>query len=176
MFSRSNILTLTSATYCTISVPVSAVSSRVILSPVESQLARYSSRNSVRSFTMNSESPVDLLRESAKELQTRLADGKLTSVQLVDLCLAQIDKYDQNGPRLRAMIALAPRDMLRTQAENLDTERKKGRVRGPLHGIPVVVKVSNYMDNKTIMLTNTRISMIWIHRSDCQPLQVRKHS
>jgi amidase len=75
------------------------------------------------------------------ELQEALRTGSLSSVALVDYSLARIDALDQNGPRLNAIIAVNP--AARAEAARLDEERASGRIRGPLHGIPVVVK-DNY--------------------------------
>ena len=78
---------------------------------------------------------------SIPDLQNALAAGLVTSAQLVDLYLARVQAYDDEGPRLNAMISLNP--LAREQAAALDAERDAGAVRGPLHGIPVVMK-DNY--------------------------------
>jgi Asp-tRNA(Asn)/Glu-tRNA(Gln) amidotransferase A subunit family amidase len=70
-----------------------------------------------------------------------MASRSVTSRQLVTAYLARIAAYDQKGPRLNAMIALNPRAL--DVADALDKERSDGRVRGPLHGVPVVIK-DNY--------------------------------
>jgi amidase len=72
------------------------------------------------------------------QLQAEMAAGRATSVSLVEAYLARIAAYDHNGPALNAMIRLNP--LARSQAAALDAERKAGKVRGPLHGIPVIVK------------------------------------
>src|ERR1051325_323440 len=74
-------------------------------------------------------------------LQADLAAGNITSVQLVDAYLARIAAYDHAGPSLNAMVAINPR--ARREAMDRDRERREGRARGPLHGIPVLVK-DNY--------------------------------
>ncbi|HEY0120798.1 MAG TPA: amidase family protein [Rhizobium sp.] len=66
--------------------------------------------------------------------------GHLTAVELVVLCLNRICLYDRSGPALNAVVVLNPK--LFEEAGRLDAERRAGRVRGPLHGIPVVVKDS----------------------------------
>lgn len=83
----------------------------------------------------------DVVEATIPELQGALSTGRLTSVQLVDAYLARIRAYDQRGPRLNAILRVNPR--ARAEAEALDAERKAGKVRGPLHGIPVIVK-DNY--------------------------------
>jgi amidase len=72
------------------------------------------------------------------ELQTRLRDGRDTSQSLVQQYLERIDAIDQRGPALNAVIELNPDAM--AIAAQLDAERKNGRVRGPLHGMPVLIK------------------------------------
>jgi hypothetical protein len=72
-----------------------------------------------------------------KELSEALSDGSLTSVQVLDTYLAQIDRHNDT---LRAIVHLAPREQLYRLARQRDFESKLGRCRGPLHGIPIVVK------------------------------------
>jgi Asp-tRNA(Asn)/Glu-tRNA(Gln) amidotransferase A subunit family amidase len=84
----------------------------------------------------------DLVYEaSIDDLQSMLAAGRVTSVQLVDAYLARIAAYDHDGPRLNAIVRLNPH--ARADAAALDAERKAGHVRGPLHGIPIILK-DNY--------------------------------
>jgi len=75
------------------------------------------------------------------ELQAALTSGRTTSASLVDAYLARIAAYDHEGPALNAMIRLNPH--ARADASALDVERKAGKVRGPLHGIPIILK-DNY--------------------------------
>ena len=83
----------------------------------------------------------EVFERSIADLQAALTSGDVTSTELVSLYLERIAAYDRQGPRLHAMVALNPR--AHEQAEALDRERAAGRVRGPLHGIPIVVK-DNY--------------------------------
>jgi Asp-tRNA(Asn)/Glu-tRNA(Gln) amidotransferase A subunit family amidase len=83
----------------------------------------------------------DVFEKSIVELLAAQRIGTVTSHDLVEKYLARIRAYDQDGPRLNAMITLNPHAL--EQADALDAERKAGRVRGPLHGIPIVVK-DNY--------------------------------
>jgi amidase len=71
-------------------------------------------------------------------LQTRMRDRSETSASLVRQYLARIDAIDQRGPAINAVLELNP-DAL-TIAAQLDSERQGGKVRGPLHGIPVLIK------------------------------------
>jgi amidase len=72
------------------------------------------------------------------ELQTALAAGRLTARRLTELYLERIAALDRSGPALRAMIETNS-DALEI-ATALDRERAAGNVRGPLHGIPIVLK------------------------------------
>ena len=80
-----------------------------------------------------------LTQSTLKEVNAALAAGALTSEQLVKLSLARIAAYDQAGPKLNAVIYHNGERAL-TEARALDAERKAGKVRSPLHGIPVLVK------------------------------------
>ncbi len=80
----------------------------------------------------------DLNEITIDELQKQMQTGKLTAVDITNKYLERIKKIDKSGPTLNAVIELNP-DALNIAA-SLDAERKKGKLRGPLHGIPVLVK------------------------------------
>jgi amidase len=73
-----------------------------------------------------------------QHLQAELAAGRWTSVRLADHCLRRIQALDRRGPHLGAVIELDP-DAL-AQARTLDAERARHALRGPLHGLPVLLK------------------------------------
>jgi amidase len=75
---------------------------------------------------------------SIRDLQDAMSSGRYTSQQLVELYLRRISEIDRGGPALRSISDVNP-DALRIAGE-LDAERRQGRVRGPLHGIPLVIK------------------------------------
>lgn len=75
---------------------------------------------------------------SGSDQQAAMRAGTLTSEALVREDLARIAALDRAGPRLNAVIALNPHAL--ADARKLDAERKAGHVRGPLHGIPVLLK------------------------------------
>ncbi len=72
------------------------------------------------------------------ELHTAITSGKLTSEKLTSLYLARIAAYDQAGPKLASVLFLNPNAL--AEARALDAELKAGKSRGPLHGVPIVVK------------------------------------
>lgn len=81
---------------------------------------------------------LDISSASIAELNQAYASGKLTSEKVVAAYLKRIEAYDKRGPTINAVITLNPKALATAKA--LDAERKKGKVRGPLHGIPVVLK------------------------------------
>ncbi|MGZ4596477.1 MAG: amidase family protein, partial [Actinomycetes bacterium] len=89
-------------------------------------------------MTDAAEHQIDLETAGVRELQDAMASGRTTSEQLVRGYLDRIDRYDRHGPAVHAVRCLAPDALDRARA--LDTERARAKVRGPMHGIPVIVK------------------------------------
>lgn len=79
-----------------------------------------------------------LLEATIDMLQQKMQSGEYTSQSITRLYLKRIAEIDKKGPALNAVIELNP-DALAI-AEQMDAERKAGKTRGPLHGIPVLVK------------------------------------
>ncbi len=75
---------------------------------------------------------------SAGEQQAAMSDGRVTSEQIVRAYLERIERIDRSGPKLNSVLALNPQAV--ADARRLDAERKAGRVRGPLHGVSVLIK------------------------------------
>ena len=75
---------------------------------------------------------------SIHDLDTGMAAGELTSRRLVEMYLERIDSIDRHGPGVNAVIEINP-DAL-DLAGRLDDERRAGRRRGALHGIPILIK------------------------------------
>ncbi|MCH7323382.1 amidase family protein [Solibacillus sp. MA9] len=75
---------------------------------------------------------------SVKEIQEAMDNGEITSKELVMYYLYRIAKYDQDGPKINSMLEINSEAIF--IAEALDNERQLKGVRGPLHGIPVVLK------------------------------------
>lgn len=101
------------------------------------------------------------------DLQREMESGRVTSAELVRAYLARIAAYDEAGPALNAIIALNPEAI--AEAEALDRERQQGEVRGPLHGIPILLK-DNY-DAVGMPTTGGSIALL-DHRPDRDAFQV----
>src|SRR4029077_15785678 len=93
-------------------------------------------------------------------LQQRMASGRDTARSLAEKYLARIDDIDRNGPALRAVIERNP-DALAI-ADRLDAERKAGRLRGPLHGIPILIK-DNIATADQMMTTAGSLALVNAH-------------
>src|SRR5262252_5988537 len=82
--------------------------------------------------------PFSLEEATIADLQQRMQSGRETSRSIVEQYIARIDAVDRRGPALRSVLELNP-DALAI-ADRLDAERRSGRTRGPLHGIPILIK------------------------------------
>jgi len=81
---------------------------------------------------------LDLEEITIADLQQRMAAGRETSRSLVEKYLARIDEIDRRGPGLRSVLEVNPE--AGQIADAMDAERRAGHLRGPLHGIPVLIK------------------------------------
>ncbi|PYO49774.1 MAG: amidase, partial [Gemmatimonadetes bacterium] len=82
--------------------------------------------------------PFELEEATIADLQSAMASGRRTARSITQLYLDRIAELDRKGPTLRHVIEVNP-DAL-AMADSLDRERKAGRVRGTLHGIPMLLK------------------------------------
>lgn len=80
----------------------------------------------------------ELKEWTAAQLQNAMKQGKYTSRQITGMYLKRIQEIDHSGPSLHSVIELNP-DALQI-ADEMDKERKTGKSRGPMHGIPVLIK------------------------------------
>ena len=83
-----------------------------------------------------SSSAPELARLSLAEASARIRNGSVAPSQLLAACLDRIGTYN---PKLNAYITVT-REAALEQARQLDAEQKAGRLRGPLHGIPIALK------------------------------------
>lgn len=96
------------------------------------------SRSATGTADASTAHPIDLSEADVAGLQARMASGQSSSLQLTRAYLQRIASIDRAGPRLNAVVELNPQ--AEADARALDAERKAGHVRGPLHGIPVLLK------------------------------------
>ena len=82
--------------------------------------------------------PFEMEEATVADLQAGMSAGRFTARSITQAYLDRIEELDRKGPTLRHVIETNP-DAL-SIADSLDRERKAGRVRGPLHGIPVLIK------------------------------------
>lgn len=105
-------------------------------------LATYGFTSSYNLFSTSeaarTEAEFELLEASIGQLQELMGKGLYTSRKLVELYNARIENIDKKGPKLHSVLELNP-DAL-TIADALDKERKEKGSRGPLHGIPLLLK------------------------------------
>lgn len=118
-------------------------------------------------FSINSE-PLALLPDfeleemTITQLQAAMTSGRFTSKSLVAKYLDRISDIDRDGPKLNSVIELNPEAA--AIAERLDDERKAGRVRGPLHGIPLLIK--DNIDTADRMTTTAgSLALLGSHRT-----------
>ena len=83
-------------------------------------------------------SPFELEEATIQQLQQWMAAGRYTARSIAEAYLGRIEEIDRQGPTLRAVIETNPEAL--AIADRMDAERRAGRVRGPLHGIPVLIK------------------------------------
>ncbi|MCG8420629.1 MAG: amidase [Proteobacteria bacterium] len=72
------------------------------------------------------------------ELSARMSDGRWTAKRITELYLARIEAMNRQGPTLRAVIEINPAAV--AIADQRDRERRDGKLRGPMHGIPILLK------------------------------------
>ena len=106
-------------------------------------------RAEVHETTSDVPTEFELNELSVAQLQDGMTSGRFTSRRLVDLYLQRIAQIDAAGPRLRSVIEINPDAT--SIADALDAERKAKGSRGPLHGIPVLIK--DNIDTGDKMLT-----------------------
>ncbi|HMQ31730.1 MAG TPA: amidase [Chloroflexaceae bacterium] len=85
---------------------------------------------------------------SIAQLQAAMGAGRLSAREVTRAYLERIDRLDQKGPGVRSVLEVNPEAL--AIADSLDAERRAGRVRGPLHGIPILLKDNIDTDDRTL--------------------------
>ncbi|PFA69223.1 amidase [Bacillus sp. AFS015802] len=105
-----------------------------------------------------------------KDIQAAFEENVITSRELVMYYLDRIAKYDQSGPKLNAVLEINPDAIF--IAEGLDHERKMKGSRGPLHGIPILLK--DNIETKDKMHTSAGVLALENHLSTKDAFLVEK--
>jgi amidase len=95
----------------------------------------------IASFAPAGAAGLNLETATIADLNAAFSSGTLTSEKLVEAYLKRIEAYDKQGPNINAVLTPNPKAL--SDARALDAERRAGKVRGPLHGVPIVLK-DNY--------------------------------
>jgi amidase len=82
--------------------------------------------------------PFELDETSIANLQAAMASGKFSSRSIAEKYLARIEEIDKQGPAINSVIEVNPEAL--AIADALDKERKENHIRGPMHGVPVLIK------------------------------------
>ncbi|WP_018620537.1 amidase [Spirosoma luteum] len=112
----------------------------------------------------------DLNETTIGDLQKKMQSGAATAASLTQQYLDRIDAVDKKGPGLNAVIEINP-DAL-TMAKAMDEERKAGNVRGPMHGIPILIK--DNIDTHDQMMTTAGALALEGHRAANDAFVVKK--
>ena len=103
-------------------------------------------------------------------LQQKMQTGQYSAVKITKLYLQRIAQIDKSGPKLNSVIELNP-DAL-SIAASLDLERKVGKLRGPLHGIPILIK-DNIDTGDKMMTTAGSLAMVG-NKADADAFIIKK--
>ncbi|EEU40698.1 uncharacterized protein NECHADRAFT_76112 [Fusarium vanettenii 77-13-4] len=103
----------------------------------------------------------DVLTTTADDLRKRLEAGTITSLEIVESYLSHIEAHNTTGAKCRAIISTPPRFQLVAWAARLDEERQRGDVKGPLHGIPILLKDNIATDPSLGMPTTVGSYALW---------------
>jgi amidase len=116
----------------------SSVAGLTLSTLVAASCSQPSAEKKADETTDNKDDLFELSEVSISYLQQKMAAKQYTSRLITELYLKRIDEIDKNGPKLNSVIELN-KDAL-NMADAMDKERSQGKVRGPLHGIPVLIK------------------------------------
>ena len=106
---------------------------------------------------------------TAEELAQAIRSGQLTAEAGVQAYLARIQALDRSGPRLQSIIAINPQAL--AEARALDAEAAQGRFKGPLHGVPVLIK--DNVETRELATTAGSLALIDNHTGRDAPIIAR---
>ncbi|MCI0414437.1 amidase [bacterium] len=113
-------------------------------------------------FAASGSEPFDIQEATILQMQEKMTSGDITAQWLTQTYLKRIDQIDKNGPAINSVIEINPEAM--EIAEALDRERKEKGSRGPLHGIPVLIKDNIDTDDR-MMTTAGSLALLGSHPS-----------
>jgi len=125
---------------------------------------------SAADLSVSAERAFDPTEQSMASLQRALTAGSVSSEALTAAYLGRIARFDHHGPEHRSVLALNPNAL--AAARLLDAERKANRLRGPLHGIPIIIK-DNIETRDPIATTAGSLSLARSLRPADAPLVAR---
>lgn len=114
--------------------------------------------------------PADIEEATIEKLQKMMKDGNATAESLTRLYLERISRLDKTGPALNSIIELNP-DAI-SIARKMDLERKSGKLRGKLHGIPILIK--DNIDTADKMMTTAGSLALVGNKADQDAFIVQK--
>ncbi|MDI1318125.1 amidase [Flavobacterium sp.] len=120
--------------------------------------------------TDSAEDNFELNEITVAELQDKMVKGDYSSEQITKLYLDRIEAIDKNGPKLNAVIEINP-DALAI-AKTMDKERKEGKTRGALHGIPILIK--DNIDTADKMMTTAGALAMLGHQAEKDAFIVKR--
>jgi amidase len=115
-----------------------AAAAAIALDPTRARASQVTESPAASSAVSRQQAAFELDEATIASLQEGMRAGKYTARSLAELYIARADAIDRAGPAINSIIERNP-DALRI-AEELDKERQAGRIRGPMHGIPVLLK------------------------------------
>ena len=132
-------------------VSISFVFGATVLLLYAHHICRLRPPNSGHPSAMMSKGIPNVLTADTVYLQSLLKGGKVNSTTLSDAYVGQINKHDHY---LHAMTQITPLPLLKSVAEKLDLERQDGKIRGPLHGVPIIIKVPSHCQRHDDQFSN----------------------
>ncbi|PLW94331.1 MAG: amidase, partial [Marinilabiliales bacterium] len=111
--------------------------SAIVLNPIAA-CTRETNNKQAEIATSEFKKDAELDEKTVNDLQQMMKNGEISSEELVQKYLDRIHEIDKQGPKLRSVIEINPE--AHSIARKMDQERNSGKVRGPLHGIPIIVK------------------------------------
>ncbi|MEO7266215.1 MAG: amidase [Ferruginibacter sp.] len=143
----------------------------LVISPIASFAAvdHHTTKDGLENSLFDADDNFSLNEISIDELQQKMASGIYTSRKITEAYLARIKAIDKNGPKLNAVLELNPDALL--IADEMDRERKGGRLRGPMHGIPVLIK--DNIDTADKMMTTAGSLALLGHKASADAFIVK---